>query len=154
MRAFLGLMIAVLVHPADDATEVRIVRKSDVYSVAELKRAVEAFRLACPRLRLEWWPEFTDILVETSEEYADHRLALGWATNIHLALRVPDHPVGIPGVIDEIGVIAGHVLDYDFGGAEPGLLASKRVSQYGRPMPVHQSGDDVFKSVPEFSFLQ
>jgi hypothetical protein len=103
MKFLAGLALAVTVSQTAEAAEVRIVQSSDSYTVEELERAVDAFRIACPRLGSEWWPEFTEITVETSAEYAAHRLGRGWKTNIHLALRIPDETDLIPASTSEAG---------------------------------------------------
>lgn len=132
-----------------------LVLSGDGYTREEVSRAIELFRQACKPLGDErYWSELVEIKVESGVEYAPHRLARGWSTGLHLALRIPDRPTRIPAHDDRTGVIAGHTLHYDLGGGKtPGFLSSKRVSQFLCGAPVSQEGSDTFKAVPALSIL-
>jgi len=52
-------------------------------------------------------------------------------------------------------VIAGHTSDFDIGGGpEPGVLGTKRVSQFLCGMPIAERGEQTFKPIPALSFIR
>ncbi len=126
------------------------------FSRDEVLRAIASFRKACRPLGDDYyWSELVEVRAETGIEFAPHRLARGWTTGLHLALRVPDRPTRIPTYDDSTGVIGGHTLHYDLGGGQtPGFLSSKRVSQFLCGAPVNQDGKNTFTNVPELGILR
>ena len=124
-------------------------------SGADIDRAFDIFKRNCSPLD-RYWSDIQTVRITVRTEYgADHRLAKGWKTAIHLAIVVPQNPRLIPAANNRVGVIAGHTLHYHLGGgSEPGMMGTKRVSQFLCGMPIADNGHDTFKAVPELAFLR
>lgn len=152
-----ALVVAVLFAFVDIAgaePPVSFAIRSQTVSQADAERVIAVFKENCAPLR-EYWDELEGVEVEVrDDELATNRLEKGWKTRVQLRLKVPENPRLIPVYDPRTGVIAGHTLYYDVGsGREPGMFASKRVSQLLCNLPINQDGD-TFVSIPGFDFLK
>lgn len=123
-------------------------------SEAEAKRAVEIFINNCSPLN-RFLGDFSEIDVQVRKEIAEYRLEMGWKTEIHIRMTVPDDPKFVPRYDPRTHVISGHTLHYYVGGGKkPGIIGAKRSSQMLCGLPIDQGGSVTFKSVSELSSLQ
>lgn len=150
----MAFVVSATLCQAVTASDLTVDIKSSKYSKEDAADIVAMFRRNCRPLGNEFWADVGEVNVSISDEYAEHRLARGWTTNIHLSIKYSDNPNTGPAYAAGTGVLAGHTLHYDLGGgSSPGYLATKRSSQYLCGLSISDDGSDVFEPVPEFSAL-
>jgi hypothetical protein len=147
-------MASVFSPVASKEPEVSISIRGGSLSREDVLKAIEVFKDVCAPLNRHW-SDVKGMEVEAMGEYAPHRLAKGWTTGIFVRVKLPDKLSSLPNYDDRVGVISGHTLHYNLGGgSDPGIFGSKRVSQLLCGMPIGDSGQDTFKSIPALRFLR
>ncbi|WCJ63098.1 hypothetical protein [Agrobacterium tumefaciens] len=134
---------------------VNIEMKTDAYSEADVKKAMEIFWDNCKPLSTIYFTDIVSVSLTASDEFTQYRMNRGWKHSIHLAIKMSDNPVKMPASDNEIGVMAGHTLHYDLGGGQDsGFFASKRVSQKVCGLKARNDGVDAFRKIRAFDFLK
>src|SRR5687768_7293396 len=71
----------------------------------QVQKAVDIFKENCSPLN-KHWADITSIDVTVQEDFAEHRLARGWKTQIKIEIKVPAKPRSIPAYVDQnVGVL-------------------------------------------------
>jgi hypothetical protein len=148
-RTVIGLLAAVVAAAPTIAAPPIV---ADKIETGRANQVVDMLFVACPKLA-NAQRDIDEIAVKALDEYAEHRLALGWAQNIHITVRLVNDVRSLPAWQEGVGPVGGQTLHYDVGGGIwPGIIGSKRVSQWLCDIPI-VDGRDSFRVVPEFGTI-
>jgi len=122
-------------------------------SQADAERALDIFLKSCPDLGQRAGNDIESIRVRTTDEYADHRLRLGWKTSFEVSVALRDDLKTLPNFTSDGSGLSGQTLWYNLGGGlRPGALSGKRAAQALCGFPMGE-GADTFKSISALGFL-
>ncbi len=154
VAAFIAIGCLLSGHALADAPPIKFTFDDDSITRDDAKRAIDIFLENCSPLN-KYLRDFQEINVRVGKKIVDYQPEMGWTSEIHIQMTVPDEPNYVPRYDPRTHVIAGHTLHYFIGGGNrPGIVGAKRSSQMLCGLPIDQNGSVTFKSVPDLSLIR